>query len=145
MSDARSIAAKAAPNLRAKTSNDPRWLRGHSGCTPAGRRRRDLVDAFITALGGIESLTEVQLMGVRKAAELTVIAEQARARALTTDGDTPIDLTGIVRAEGAADRAVRALGIKSSPAAPKVPTIAEWLAERTSRAAEAPAENAGEA
>lgn len=112
-SAAHSSAAKASTTNRSKVTNSPQFVAGADNRSPWARRRRDLVDAFVAALGGIEKLSEVHLTDVRRAAELTVIAEQARAKALT-EGAAAFDLTGIVRAEGAASRAVRALGLKSS-------------------------------
>lgn len=143
MSAAHATTTKVSTTNRAKISNDPRYLAGHSGRTPAGRRRRDLVTAFVDALGGADKVTPVQLMDIRRAAELTALAEETRAKALC-EGTGSVDLASLVRLEGAASRAVRALGVKSGPAATKVPTIQEWLAERTSRAAEA-AKDDGEA
>jgi hypothetical protein len=73
------------------------------------RRRRDLIAAFLTALGpfGVNDLTQVM---VRRAAELTVAAEVVRAGMLT--GNLQSDITGLIKLENAARRAVLALGIK---------------------------------
>jgi hypothetical protein len=139
MQTARATITKPSTTNRAKSTNDPRHLPGHSGRTPAGRRRRDLVTFFVDALGGADKVTPVQLMGIRRAAELTALAEETRAKALC-DGLAAGELAALVRLEGAASRAVRVLGVKSGPAAPKVPTIGEWLAARTSRATEGAAE-----
>jgi hypothetical protein len=139
MAASHSTAARASTTNRAKISNDPRYLAGHSGRTPAGRRRRDLVTVFVDALGGADKVTGVQLMDIRRAAELTALAEETRAKALC-EGTSSVDLAALVRLEGAASRAVRALGVKSGPAATRAPTIGEWLAARTSRATEGAAE-----
>jgi hypothetical protein len=63
-------------------------------------------------LGGEAALTEAQRVAVRRAAELTVIAEQQRARALRGESVDPLAL---VRLEGMTARAVRALAIESQP------------------------------
>jgi hypothetical protein len=96
---------------RSKLTNDPlKFLRGRDGRTRQGRRRRDLVTIYINALGGRAAVSELQLVTVRKAAELTTAAETVRARVLTGDAS---DLDALVKLEGEARRAVRALGIKS--------------------------------
>jgi len=112
MQTAHATAAKASTTNRAKITNDARYLAGHSGRTPAGRRRRDLVNAFIEALGGPDKVTSVQLTDIRRAAELTALAEETRGRALC-EGIAAVDLQGLIRLEGAASRAVRAMGIKT--------------------------------
>ena len=50
------------------------------------RRRRDLVAIFLDALGGRAAVSELQLVQVRKAAELATAAEAVRARVLAGDG-----------------------------------------------------------
>lgn len=130
------IAAKPSTSNRARVSNDPRYVAGVSGRTPEGRRRRDLAQFFVDALGGPSAVTPVQLTDIRRAAELTSLAEETRAKALR-EGTSAIDLASLVRLEGAASRAVRALGIKSTAGGPKPPTLQEYLAARAARAAEA--------
>lgn len=107
-------AARPATN-RAQVTNDPRKLPGHDGRKREGRRRRDLVAIFIDALGGRAAVSDVQLVAVRKAAELTAAAEAVRSRVLA--GDATADLGALIKIEGEARRAVRALGIKSGPPA----------------------------
>jgi hypothetical protein len=76
------------------------------GRTDLGRRVRDLADAFAERLGGWSALGATLAANVRKAAELTALAELVRADALR-NGD--LDPVGMVRLEGAARRAVREL------------------------------------
>lgn len=139
MQSARSATAKSSTTNRAKISNDPRYLAGHTGRSPAGRRRRDLVNFYVDALGGADNVTPVQVTDIRRAAELTALAEETRAKALC-EGTGAVDLAALVRLEGAASRAVRALGIKSGPSAQRTPTISEWMAAQTPRRAKATAE-----
>lgn len=80
-----------------------------SGRTATGRRLRDLADGFAEVLGGWSKLDNTAAANVRRAAELTVLAEQSRAHALR-HGCT--DFTGLTRLEGYADRAVKALGLR---------------------------------
>jgi hypothetical protein len=110
--DANATAARSLTS-RSKTTNDPHYLRGtrgRDGRTVQGRRRRDLVSIYLDALGGRAAVSELQLVGVRKAAELTTAAEAMRARVLA--GDPAVNVDALVKLEGEARRAVRALGIK---------------------------------
>jgi hypothetical protein len=61
---------------RSKTTNKPGYL---APLTPLRktRRRRDLIRMFIAAIGQ-DAVTDLALVAVRKAAELTVAAEAAR-------------------------------------------------------------------
>jgi hypothetical protein len=90
-------------------TNDPRFL-PKQPLTPRAldRRRKDLVSSFLAALGpdAVNGLTAVM---VRKAAELTVAAEMARANMLN---GVPTDMLALVRLEGVAARALRLLGLK---------------------------------
>jgi hypothetical protein len=119
-----SASAPRSPTNRSRSTNDLRRLAGIRAYSPIGRRYRDLVDAFVAALGGDETkLNEAQRVSIRRAAELSTLTEEQRAKALRGE---VIDPLALVRLEGAADRAVRALNLK--PSAPRVPSIAEALA-----------------
>jgi hypothetical protein len=74
------------------------------------RRRKDLAMAFVNALGGEQACSELTMVAVRQAVELTVTAEVVRAGMLT--GNLQSDITGLIKLENAARRAVLALGIK---------------------------------
>src|SRR5260221_7324181 len=74
------------------------------------RRRKDLAMAFVNALGGEQACSELTMVAVRRAVELTVTAEVVRAGMLT--GNLQSDITGLIKLENAARRAVLALGIK---------------------------------
>ncbi len=117
--------------VRSRISNDPRHVPGLDGRKAEQRRRRDLVAIYIDALGGRAAVSEVQLVEVRKAAELTAAVEVVRARVLA---GAEADLGALVKLEGEARRAVRALGIKSgSP--PHVPLRERLAAEAAEEAA----------
>jgi hypothetical protein len=105
---------------RAKRTNDP--FAGLDMNTARGRRTADLVWAYLTALGNPDSI-ERQAAAIA-AAELQVLAEEARAAALK-EGATA-DLDRVVRMQGAADRALRRLGIKPAAAAMPPPSLAAW-------------------
>lgn len=80
------------------------------GRTFAAKRRAALIRNFIDALGGDDQVTALQLVDVRRAAELTALAEEARTRALR-DGSAAVDMSSLVRLEGMAARAQKALGL----------------------------------
>ena len=102
------------------------------GRTFAAKRRAALISNFIEALGGAGAMTALQLVDVRRAAELTALAEEARSTALR-EGAGAVDISGLVRLEGAAGRAQKALGIK--PAHQSKPTIADYLASKAAQKA----------
>ena len=74
-------------------------------------------------------MSELELVQVHKAAELTTAAEAVRARVLA--GDAAMDLELLVKIEGEARRAVRALNLKI--AAKRGPTFAEVVARIAGR------------
>jgi hypothetical protein len=110
-------------NNRAKLTNNPRRL-PISGRTALGRRIHDLADGYAAALGGWASLSDMMAGNVRKAAELVALAETMRADALR-DGN--VDPLVLVRLDGAANRAVRALQL-DVPRDPQPQTIEQFIA-----------------
>jgi hypothetical protein len=81
-----------------------------------GKRLRDLADAFAERLGGWPALSVTAAGSVRRAAELQAMCEMARADMLN---GLPVDMLALVRLEGVAARAIRALGIRIEPPPPK--------------------------
>lgn len=126
---AQSATIAARPSTaRSQITNRPLRLQGLDGRSGSGRRRRDLIEAFADALGGATALSEVQMIDVRRAAELVAVAEEARAAALK-QGGAAVDLHELVKLEGAADRAVRRLNIKAA-GKPPAPSLPEYLARK---------------
>lgn len=118
----RGLSLPSPSRQRAKKTNSP--LAAHELKTARGRRVADLAGAFAEALGNPSDIT--RQAAIVAAAELAVLAEEARALALANPGS--VDLDQIVRVQGAADRAVRRLGIKPGAVADKTPTIYEIAA-----------------
>ena len=108
--------------LRAKATNDPFFLPSSATRRAQIRRRHDLVAFYIEACGGA-AIGDLMLVSVRRAAELTVAAEMARAQLLNGQADPAI----VVKLEGEARRAIRALGLKVD-AKPPAPLLRERLA-----------------
>jgi hypothetical protein len=99
-----------------------------------GRRVADLVRSYLKALG--DPYDAGRQAAVIQAAELQVLAEEARTAALR-EPETA-DLDALVRIQGAADRALRRLGIK--PGGHQKPeTLAEYLAKPYAAPAAPPA------
>ena len=88
------VSAASSPEIaklkgRARATNDPAYVPLASSHRAQSRRRRDLVAIFLDALGGRAAVSELQLVQVRKAAELTTAPSGARPRARRRRGDGP--------------------------------------------------------
>ena len=99
------------------------------GRTRRARRRRELIAAYSSALGGDAALTEGQRIDIRKAAELVALAEDCRALALQEGPAGAGAISALVRLESASARAVRVLRLPAPGAAP-VQTFADFLASQ---------------
>jgi hypothetical protein len=121
-SPCRSLSVDLPKRQRARRTNDP--FANLDMNTARGRRTADLVRAYLGALSYPADIE--RQAAVIAAAELQVLAEEARAAALKEGAAA--DLDRVVRMQGAADRAVRRLGIK--PGGPKPQTIKDYLAAR---------------
>jgi hypothetical protein len=116
----RSTVTRLPRAQRARRTNDP--LAGANLNTATGRRVADLTRSFLAALGDPDDIA-LQAQAVA-AAEMVVIAEAARAAALKSGH---ANLGELVRLQGAADRAVRKLGLDRKRE-PTGPTLSEYLA-----------------
>lgn len=114
-------------------SIDPSLAKGTiDGRTVVARRRRELIEIYAKALGGASALSEGQFVDIRKAAELTSLAEQSRARAMRGIMNAG-EISAMICLESTASRAVRALNIKQSAIRSKLLSPAEYLAQLTIR------------
>jgi hypothetical protein len=127
MSITHNAVARVSLTNRSRTTNQPHRLAGVDGRTSEGRRRRDLIATYVAATGGPDQASPALMNDITRAVDLVLIAERTRAKALRGGA---IDLSALTRIEGAADRAVRRLGIKSVATGPKPPTLEEYLAAR---------------
>ena len=87
-------------------------------------------------------LTEGQLVDVRRAAELTALAEQARAKAMREGTGGAGELSVLIRLESTAARAIKALGLKLDGKQPSKRTLADFLASHRAKATDAANEDA---
>ena len=112
-------------SCRSRISNKPHKM-AIDGRTQLGRRLHDLGRELRRSarrlVGAVETMAAKL---VRKAAELSALAEQTRADALANGNVEPLAL---VRLDGAATRAVRALGLDHRAGWPMGPTLGEYLA-----------------
>ena len=95
--------------------------RRYDGRSAQAVRVRSLIAGYVARLG-----VGADIERIRRAAELQVIAEELRAAALRNE---PIDRAALFKAEGYADRAVRALGLDRQPE-PKRSALTEYLARK---------------
>jgi hypothetical protein len=105
------------------------------GRTVVARRRGELIEIYAEALGGVTALSEGQYIDIRKAAELTALAEQARARAMRERVASAGEISAMVRLEGMAARAVKALNVGPGAGIPKPKSLAEHIANRATKSA----------
>jgi hypothetical protein len=77
--DRPSVGARA-PALRARVTNHKDLLPGLDGRSATARRFRDLVNAFVADMGGLDRCSEIRLGLVRRLAATTVQAEMLEAR-----------------------------------------------------------------
>ncbi len=124
------MAMELAPRSLTDTAPMVRRIVRVDGRSKAAKRAKELAASFVAQLGkAAADGGAAALAAVRKAAELVVVAEVLRARALR--GET-VDLSELVKVEGIADRAVRALGLdrKRGPAERGENDLAAYLAAK---------------
>jgi hypothetical protein len=116
---------------RSRSTNNPSFLpRKPLSPFQAARRQRDLVEAFVNALGG--SVTELVAVQIRKCAELLTMAEGIRAGALGGTPQTSGDLMALIRIEGEARRCLKTLKIEpaAKPSGGLTIARARWEEQR---------------
>jgi hypothetical protein len=94
------------------------------GRSKPAKRAKQLAAGFIARLGGGDADIAMKA-AVQKAAELAAVAEELRGRALRGES---VDLGELVRVEGIADRALRAIGITPGKPPTSGQTLAQYLA-----------------
>jgi hypothetical protein len=70
----------APPTLRSRVTNHKDLLPGVKGTSSAARRFRDLVNAFITDMGGLDQCSEIKLNLLRRLASVVVQSELLESR-----------------------------------------------------------------
>jgi hypothetical protein len=131
------MAAQSAATAIAVAERKPSKGGVLDGRTLVARRRRELIDIYADALGGPAGLSAGQLIDIRKAAELTALAEAARGKAMREGLTDAAEMSAMVRLESTAARAVRALNITAAGAS-KPRSLADHIAARAAKAASEP-------
>jgi hypothetical protein len=121
------LATVTAPSPKPKR-NHRKAKRPFDMRTAQGQRVKALTAAFTAKLGDAAS-DAVVTANIRKAAELTVLAEEASAKALS---GKPIDMDIVVRLARASDLAVKRLHLreKPKPAGPSLQDVLREYAEK---------------
>ena len=105
-------------------------LPGLDGRSATARRFRDLVNAFVADMGGLERCSEVRLGLVRRLAATTVQAEMLEARMVNGDA---IDIATLCTLASTTVRLSQRLGLERR-ARNVTPSVGQYLAARTAPA-----------
>ena len=108
-------------------------LPGLDGRSATARRFRDLVNAFVADMGGLDRCSEVRLGLVRRIAATTVVAEN---QAEMMNGGT-IDIATLCTLASTTVRLSQRLGLERR-ARNVTPSVGQYLAARTAPATDAP-------
>jgi hypothetical protein len=112
----------------ADTTPTRRRIQRIDGRSKAAKRAKALAAGFIAQIGsGADDAAT--LAAVQKAAELVVVSEAMRARALRGES---VDLSELVKVQGVADRGVRALNLPKQLPPDRIPILSEYLAAHDS-------------
>jgi hypothetical protein len=97
---------------RARVSNHRDLLPGLDGRSPSARRFRDLVNAFIADMGGLDQCSEIKLGLLRRLASVTVQVEMLEARMV--NGEV-VDISTLCQLASTALRLSSRLSIERVP------------------------------
>jgi hypothetical protein len=108
-------------------TNHKDLLPGLDGRSATARRFRDLVNAFVADMGGLDRCSEVRLGLVRRLAATTVQAEMLEARMVNGDA---IDIATLCTLASTTVRLSQRLGLERR-ARNVTPSVGQYLAART--------------
>ena len=111
---------------RSAVTNHAGLLPGLDGRSATARRFRDLVNAFVADMGGLDRCSEVRLGLVRRLAATTVQAEMLEARMVNGEA---IDITTLCTLASTTVRLSQRLGLER--ARNVTPSVSQYLATRT--------------
>src|SRR6476620_9303240 len=112
---------------RSAVSNHQDLLPGLDGRAATARRFRDLVNAFVADMGGLDHCSEVRLGLVRRLAATTVQAEMLEARMVNGDA---IGIATLCTLASTTVRLSQRLGLERR-ARNVTPSVGQYLAART--------------
>ena len=120
--DRPSVGARA-PALRARVTNHKDLLPGLDGRSATARRFRDLVNAFVADMGGLDRCSEIKLGLLRRLAAATVQAELLEARMVNGE---QIDIGQLCTLASTTVRIASRLGLERRTK-PVLPTVKDYL------------------
>jgi hypothetical protein len=112
------------PRVRSKITNHADLLPGLDGRSPAARRYRDLILAFLSDAGGLDCVSEIRLGLLRRLAAATVQAELLEARMINGEA---INIGLLCTLASTSVRLSSRLGL-DRVSRDVTPTLAEYLA-----------------
>ena len=112
---------------RSAVTNHKDLLPGLDGRSATARRFRDLVNAFVADMGGLDRCSEVRLGLVRRLAATTVQAEMLEARMVNGEA---IDIATLCTLASTTVRLSQRLGLERR-ARNVTPSVGQYLAART--------------
>ena len=115
---------------RSAVTNHADLLPGLDGRSATARRFRDLVNAFVADMGGLDRCSEIRLGLVRRLAATTVQAEMLEARMINGDA---IDIATLCTLASTTVRLSQRLGLERR-ARNVTPSVGQYLAARTAPA-----------
>ena len=120
--DRPSVGARA-PALRARVTNHKDLLPGLDGRSATARRFRDLVNAFVADMGGLDRCSEIKLGLLRRLAAATVQAELLEAEMVNGE---QIDIGQLCTLASTTVRIASRLGLERRTK-PVLPTVKDYL------------------
>src|SRR6476646_5964237 len=115
---------------RSAVTNHKDMLPGLDGRSAMARRFRDLVNAFVADMGGLDRCSEVRLGLVRRLAATTVQAEMLEARMVNGEA---IDIATLCTLASTTVRLSQRLGLERRTRN-VTPSVGQYLAARTAPA-----------
>ena len=115
---------------RSAVTNHKDLLPGLDGRSATARRFRDLVNAFVADMGGLDRCSEIKLGLVRRLAATTVQAEMLEARMVNGEA---IDIATLCTLASTTVRLSQRLGLERR-ARNVTPSLGQYLAARTAPA-----------
>jgi hypothetical protein len=117
---------------RSTITNHQDQLPGLDGRSASARRFRDLVNAFVADMGGLDRCSEIKLGLLRRLAAITVQAELLEARMVNGEA---IDIATLCGLASTTVRLSQRLGLERR-ARNVTPSLSEYLVARTASAAD---------
>jgi hypothetical protein len=131
--DRRVVEAMSSPSVelpsraRSAVTNHKDLLPGLDGRSASARRFRDLVNAFVADMGGLDCCSEIRLGLLRRLAATTVQAEMLEARMVNGEA---IDIATLCTLASTTVQLSQRLGLERR-ARNVTPSLGQYLAART--------------